>query len=57
MDGPTLATIVCFLSFGVSAFALGGSIYRDVYLKSRLRLVFGFIDLQHGDYRLSVWLA
>src|SRR6266498_3592678 len=46
MDGPTVAIIVSFLSFGVSAFALGWNVYRDVYLKAKLQLSFGLLIVQ-----------
>jgi hypothetical protein len=55
MDGPTVAIIVSFLSFGVSAFALGWNVYRDVYLKARLRLVFGLYTIHHDMFPKPIW--
>jgi hypothetical protein len=46
---------VSFLSFGVSAFALGWNVYRDVYLKARLRLVFGLYTVHHDSFPKPIW--
>jgi hypothetical protein len=50
-----VAIIVSFLSFGVSAFALGWNIYRDVYLKSRLHVVFGLYTIHHDIFPKPQW--
>ena len=55
MDGPTVAIIVNFLSFGVSLFALGWNIYRDVYLKSRVRIGFGLYTIHHDTFPKPQW--
>ena len=55
MDGPTVAIVVSFLSFGVSAFALGWNIYRDVYLKARLRMSFRLVTIHHDTLSKPMW--
>jgi hypothetical protein len=54
-DGSTIAIIVSFLSLGVSAFALGWNIYRDVYLKARLRLSFRLMTVHHPTFPQPIW--
>jgi hypothetical protein len=55
VDKATVAIIVSVLSACVSAFALGWNIYRDVYLKGRLRLVFGLYLIHHDSLPEPIW--
>ena len=55
MDASTIAIFVSCLSLSVSGISLGWNIYRDVYLKARLRLVFGLYTIHHDAFPNPLW--
>jgi len=55
MTASTIAILVSCLSLLISGISLGWNIYKDVYLRARVRTSFALMIIQHPTSLKSLW--
>lgn len=55
MARENFAILISFLSLAIAAVALGWNIYRDVYLRARLKVSFGLRTIHSPSFSKPIW--
>ena len=55
MTASSFAILISCLSLVISVIALGWNIYKDVYLRARVRTSFKLMVLQHATFQKPLW--